>query len=184
MTRPFPAPVLALLGIPLAACAPPQGPDVTRLIEPSVVTASEITPPPADPHRCWGHEPAPEITTITQQTVQVEEARRDADGRELTPAIYREVDVPQTAPGGDGRWFERVCDAQITEGFVQSLQRALAVRGLYAGEITGLMDGETRAAIRAYQSAQGLDSDLLSVAAGQQLGLVAVQFDLPAEPAG
>lgn len=181
MTRPIAPPLLALLSLPLVACAPPQGPDVTRLIEPSVITATDITPPPSDPDICWGHEPPGDITTIKTQTVLAEEAQSDADGVEITPAIYREVTAPETTPDGDGRWFTRVCDAQITQAFVGSLQRALAVRGLYEGDVTGLMDAQTRTAIRTYQAAQGLNSDLLSVAAGEQLGLVALQFDRPAD---
>jgi peptidoglycan hydrolase-like protein with peptidoglycan-binding domain len=52
------------------------------------------------------------------------------------------------------------------------LQRALRARALYRGEISGVMDARTRAAVRRLQEPQGLDSGILSLAAARQLGLL------------
>jgi len=60
----------------------------------------------------------------------------------------------------------------LTPDFVASLQRALAARGIYAGVVNGQMDAPTRRAIRRYQKPKGPDSDVLSLATAQELGLV------------
>lgn len=83
-----------------------------------------------------------------------------------------------SAPGlsrGVGLWVETPCDTNLTPDFQASLQRALQARGLYAGPITGQMDAGTEAAIRAFQAPLGLDSPILSLAAAERLGLVAVK---------
>lgn len=58
--------------------------------------------------------------------------------------------------------------------FVSTLERALKVRGIYAGAITGTLDRATGAAIRQFQRDDGPDTLLLSVAAARKLGLVAL----------
>jgi peptidoglycan hydrolase-like protein with peptidoglycan-binding domain len=63
----------------------------------------------------------------------------------------------------------------MTPEFVASVQRALKVRALYRGPISGQMDSRTRAAIRAFQAPDGLDSGILSLDAARKLGLVAVE---------
>lgn len=72
-----------------------------------------------------------------------------------------------------GMWFEIPCPDQMTPDFVASLQRALAVRGHYSGPVTGQVNSATRDAVRAYQRENGLDSDVLSLAAAKRLGLIA-----------
>lgn len=161
----------------LTGCQQAALPDVTRFIKPSVVSASEMTPPSSAPGLCWGHEPGPEVTTIVTQTVMVEDAIYDEQGREITPPIYRKIRAPQVINDGSGRWFERVCEDQTTPAFVETLQRALAARGYFSAAITGVMDPPTLRAIRGYQRAQGLNSDTLSISAAQQLGLVAIELD-------
>ncbi len=174
MTRiPSLAPAFAVL---LTGCQPGTLPDVTRLIEPSVIEASDMTPPSSEPGVCWGHEPGPQVTEIVSQTVMVEEAKYDANGKEISPAIFRKVAAPKVINDGNGRWFERVCDAQATPDLVMTLQRALAARGHYRGADSGVLDAPTRRAVRMYQREQGLDSGILSLSAAQQLGLIAVEL--------
>jgi peptidoglycan hydrolase-like protein with peptidoglycan-binding domain len=72
-------------------------------------------------------------------------------------------------------WFETPCAAGQTPDFVASVQRALAARGLYRGPAHGEMDARTRAAIRRFQTPEGLDSGILSLAAARKLGLVPVK---------
>ena len=107
----------------------------------------------------------------------VEEAIYDAEGQEISPAIYRKVREPKMVNDGNGRWFERVCDAQLTPDFIATLQRALAVRGYLKGDVSAMMDGPTLRAIRKFQREQGLNSDAVSLVAAQQLGLVAIELD-------
>ncbi|MCC5983818.1 MAG: peptidoglycan-binding protein [Rhodobacteraceae bacterium] len=69
------------------------------------------------------------------------------------------------------------CPEELTESFIASLQRALAVRGYMEGDVTGFADPQTIAAVHAFQAARGLDSAVLSYRTGQDLGL------LPVDPA-
>lgn len=165
----------------LAGCAPlSTGPDVTKLISPTHITATDMKPPANMPGVCWGNIPGPKITKIVSDIVIATPAQIGPDGEELSPAIYREVTRPQTVNEGEGRWFTRACDADMTPEFVMTLQRALSVRGLYRGDVTGVLDQRTLRAVRAYQALQGLDSEVLSQSAAQQLGLIAVKLDLTA----
>ncbi|WP_428539236.1 peptidoglycan-binding domain-containing protein [Profundibacter sp.] len=80
----------------------------------------------------------------------------------------------QTAPQNDGDiWFETPCPDALDTNFIAMLQRALKARGLYDGEIDGTLGTGTRKAIRMYQAAHGLDSDILALDAARQLGLIA-----------
>lgn len=167
------APAMAVL---LAGCQTAGLPDVTQLIKPSVIMPSEMTPPSSEPGVCWGHEPGAQVTEIVSQTVMVEEATYDANGKEISPAIFRKVAAPKVVTDGNGRWFQRVCDAQATPELVMTLQRALAVRGIYNGPDSGVLDPATRRAVRFYQRKQGLNSDILSLSAAQQLGLIAIEL--------
>ncbi|MCC5963441.1 MAG: peptidoglycan-binding protein [Rhodobacteraceae bacterium] len=68
--------------------------------------------------------------------------------------------------------FRVPCPEMLTSGFIRNLQGALAVRDHYNGEVTGQPDAATRAAIRAYQRANGFDSPVLTVKTAQRLGLM------------
>jgi peptidoglycan hydrolase-like protein with peptidoglycan-binding domain len=70
-----------------------------------------------------------------------------------------------------------VCNVGESPEFVASLQRALKARGHLNGEISGILDGKTRRAIRSYQAAQGLNSDILASQTARELGLVAYARD-------
>ncbi|WP_145109772.1 peptidoglycan-binding domain-containing protein [Cereibacter sediminicola] len=81
--------------------------------------------------------------------------------------------------GEESRWFQAPCPDAMTPERVATLQRALEVRGLHKGAISGEMDKATRAAIRRFQEPLGLDSDRLSIEAARYLGVVPVELDLP-----
>ena len=71
--------------------------------------------------------------------------------------------------------FPAPCPPAFTPEFIGTLQRALLARGYYAGLVTERLDPPTRAALRAYQVDQGLDSDKLALSTARELGLVAVE---------
>ncbi len=149
-------------------------PDVTRLIEPSVIVKTDETAPDATPGTCWAKVVTDNVETVTERVV-VQPAEIASDGTVIAPPIHREIERPVN---GDGEtWFQRPCEAQMTPQLVESLQRALQARGHYSGEITGEMDLRTRLAIRAYQQPQGIDSGVLSLSAAKQLGLIEVEID-------
>lgn len=157
-------------------------------------TAPEVEPPPAapgfrvellrsepaaTPGRCWHSEQRPALfETITEQVLLTPE-RRDAAGAVTAPASFRSESHQREIRPRETVWFAIPCpgEGSGTANFTASLQRALKARGHYADAVTGEMDGATEAALRRYQAANGLDSAVLSLAAGRALGLIAVHSD-------
>ncbi len=158
----------AFAGAP--ASAPParataQSPDAA----PQPAAAAKTGP-------CHAVETTPAVYEQVPGQVQVVQAEIAEDGTVVRPPIYRNAPVPKlVTPRGEIR-FEVPCPSRMTPEFVASVQRALAARGDFAGPVTGALDDPTRAAIRAYQSARGLDSDRLSLETARALGLVEVKI--------
>ncbi len=69
-------------------------------------------------------------------------------------------------------WFATPCPDELTPEHIRTLQRALAVRGLFIGVETGELDEPTIQAIRAYQSARTLHSGRLARETLVQMGVV------------
>jgi hypothetical protein len=157
----------------LAACQGAPMPDVTRLLEPEVLRTHVDGPPGAEPGTCWGRDETPAVIESVIDHVMIQPPEIDSNGYVRTPAIYRTEQVQRIVREREEIWFRAPCDSELTAETIRSLQRALAARGLYNGPITGHMNAPTRRAVRLYQRDQGLDSGLLSLRAGQQLGLFA-----------
>ena len=154
---------LALAGC--EAIALPEAPADTSL-------AAEILQgdrPTAPEGACWAKDETPAIIeTVTEQSAQ--EASVTQDAGYLTQTRHDIVQARTVF------WFRAPCDADLTPDVIATLQRALAARGFLADTPSGLFDPATRAAIRAYQSARGLNSDRLSLAAARNLGIVTADF--------
>lgn len=161
-----------VLPLALAAC----GPDTMTPLSigaPEVTQIRAAAPPGAAPGTCWGRDATPAvIETVTEQVLLP-----GADGT----ASYHTETRQQIVRERREVWFRTPCLPEMTPEFIASLQRALAARGLYRGEITGVIDGPTRTAIRAYQKPEGLDSGTLSLAAARKLGLAVIE--VPGAPA-
>lgn len=106
------------------------------------------------------------------------ERARPAD---LPPAVAAPADpaacwaqdrVPVAGGGAEDRLFAVPCPDALTPEFWASVQRALAVRGLHTGPVTGLPDAATAEAVRRFQAPLGLDSAVLSLDGARHLGLV------------
>lgn len=162
----FAAVTLALL----VGCAP----GLDGLSEPGVVRFTQAAPDGADPGACWGKQVAPAVIETETEQVLVRPAQVDGNGALTSPAIYRTETRQKITREREETWFETPCEADLTVEFIETLQRALAVRGYYVWPVNGLMDAQTRAAIRRYQAPQGLDSGILSMRTAEQLGLVSV----------
>lgn len=91
-------------------------------------------------------------------------ARYDSGGARTRGSIIEEVA------------FRVPCPEQMTEGFMHSLQRSLAVRGFFAGQVTGKPDVQTREAVQAFQRANGFNSPVLTLETAQKLGLVPIEL--------
>ncbi|TDE40162.1 peptidoglycan-binding domain-containing protein [Antarcticimicrobium sediminis] len=164
---------LALAG--LVACAGPSV-DLAALGEPEVTRLMQPAPPGAPPGTCWGKHVSPAVIETVTEHVMLQPAEVHVDGTVTRPAIYKTETVQKIVRERNETWFETPCERALTPDFLASLQRALAVRGLYRGRVSGQMDAATRAAVRRYQKPQGLDSGILSLAAARKLGLVAVDL--------
>ena len=176
--RPFRRVALAVgLCAPLAACETGALPDLAALQEPEVSRLQQERPPGAAPGTCWGKQITPAIIETVTHQVMLQPAEVLSDGTVLSPAIFKTETTQQIVRERKETWFQTPCDATLTPEFISSLQRALKVRTLYRGAISGEMDARTRAAVRRYQEPLGLDSGILSLAAARKLGLV----ELPAD---
>ncbi|WGW02280.1 peptidoglycan-binding domain-containing protein [Tropicibacter oceani] len=138
-------------------------------VQPAVASA------PAAPQRsCWAREATPAVYEQVMGEVQVVQAEIAPDGTVLRPPIYRKAPVPRVVRPRAEIKFEAPCPEQLTPEFISSLQRALAARGYFAGNVTGRLDAPTAAALRKYQEERGLASAQLSLETARSLGLVAV----------
>lgn len=73
-------------------------------------------------------------------------ATAEEDGRGLAPSYWYNLSLPLLKPG-------------MTDSTVNTVQHLLRAYGCYAGSITGIMDAATVEAVKAYQTAHGLDPD-------------------------
>lgn len=127
--------------------------------------------------RCFGRDVQPAvIETVTAQEIE-RPATFAPDGSQLSPAVFRTVTRQQIVREREEVDFETICPPAYTPAFVESLQRALAVRGFYEGPVNGVMDVATGRAVQDFQRRDGPDSPLLSIQAARRLGLVRLSPD-------
>ena len=160
------------VALALAACAPGL-PVPGRFAEEELVTRA-AAPPGAPPGTCWGKDVTPAIIETVTEQLQVEPPQIGPDGAVLAPGVYRTETRQEIVREREEAWFETPCPEAMTPEFIESLQRALAARGLYRGPVTGEMDRRTRRGVRGFQREMGFDSDVLTLAAARQMGLAAV----------
>ncbi len=161
----------ALLMAAFAACSPVPTADVQALGKPDQAFLTQVAPPGAAPGTCWGKTVSPALFETVTEQVMVRPAEIAPDGTVIASAVFETKTQQQMLRERQETWFQTLCSADLTPEFIASVQRALAVRNLYAGPVTGRMDSRTRAAVRQYQSAQGLDSGILSLTSARALGL-------------
>ena len=142
---------------------------------PEIIRAEDAgAPPTARPGSCWGRDVTPAVVETVSNQIMVQPPEVLADGTVLSPGIFRTETQQRIVRERRELWFETPCPEVWSEEFTASVQRALKVRGLYFGSVTGEPDARTRAAIQRYQSAGGLDSPILSLESARRLGLIAV----------
>lgn len=186
MTFSLPCPPLALLTVcaVLAGCTGAEAPPGQ---DRPVPEAAPIIAPPAnslagewlksrpgpEAKGCFTEERRPAIVeTVTEHVLVDPEERDPKTGAVTNPARYRTTTQARIVSGGGRMWFATVCAAQMTTARIAVLQRALWVRGLYAGPLDGQMSPATREAIRRYQTQRGLLSAELSLRAAREMGVV------------
>lgn len=158
----------------LAACVPSESPVSNPRGLPAFIVAEIDFGPDG---RCFGRDIIPAVLeTVTAQVLETP-AVTGPDETVLTPAVYRSEISQQIVRERQEVAFETLCPPAYTAGFVATLQRALAARGLYAGPVSGDLDQATGQAVRAFQRDDGPDSPLLSITAARRLGIVALSDD-------
>lgn len=163
----------ALLCLLTGCAAPYETVSMAAFEEPNLVHTRSTPPPGADEGSCWGKQVTPaKVETVTHQ-IQLQPAEVRSDGSVSAPAVYKTETRQAIVKERRELWFETPCAPELTPEFVSSLQRALKARSHYRGPITGYIDARTHKAIKSYQSEQGLDSAILSLAAARKLGLIA-----------
>lgn len=123
---------------------------------------------------CFAQDETPATIETTTSHVLVAPAKYGDDGTLITPAQYRTETTQRIVQARQPIRFRTPCPDDLTAAFMESVQRALNVRGVYDGPITGKMDALTKAAIRAYQAPIGINSTVLSLEAAQRLGLISL----------
>ena len=160
----------------LSGCAS-GSPDPDAFSEPEVSRLNQIAPPGAEPGTCWGKNVTPAIIETVTHQVLMQPAQVLADGTVTQQAAYRTETRQDIVRERRETWFLTPCANIMTPEFIASVQRGLAARDLYKGEISGKMDPGTRAAVRRYQKPQGLDSGTLSLAGARKLGLIEITIE-------
>lgn len=170
--KPLARPLLGCALLLLGACAAP-------LPEPEEASRAALMSEPPEAERlpdgsCRMRETTPAVYEQVMGEVQVVQAEIAQDGTVLHPPVYRRAPVPRVVRPRAEISYAVPCPETLTPDFLASLQRALAARGYFAGNVTGRLDAPTSAALRRYQSERGLESAQLSLETARALGLVAV----------
>jgi Putative peptidoglycan binding domain len=156
----------------LGACAEQS---LISKVEPALVESFEAPPPGSDPNSCWGKDVSPAVIETVSEQVLVQPAEIREDGTVVSEPVYNKQTRQAIVKERREIWFETPCQDALTPDIIATLQRALKARGLYAGPLSGNLDGPTRSAIRRFQAREGLDSSILSLWAARKLGLVAIE---------
>lgn len=161
----------------LAACAPtPEPAAQLDLGDEVIITDFALAPPDARPDACYGRDVTPAVIEHATERVLVSEAEIGPAGNVLAPPQYEERSTQKLVTGHEPIFFETPCPPRWTPNFIASIQRALKTRGVYSGPVSGTLDAQTRAAIRAFQLERGLNSAILSTDSARALGLVEVDL--------
>lgn len=172
-TQPYRAALAVTCALAVSACAPASDDAASRAAQtPYGTPGTEFLPDGT----CRARETTPAIYEQVMGEVQVVQAEIAPDGTVLRAPVYRKAPVPRIVRPRSEISFEAPCPDRLTPEFIASVQRALAARGYFAGNVTGALDAPTSAAIRRYQSERGLDSARLSLETARALGLIAVDL--------
>lgn len=175
MPHPF---LLLVLMLGLTACQQgiPAAPALPDTLRSELVTKRGTTPPTKGAGVCWADDVTPAVIETVTKQVLVRPEKRGPDGALLSAAVFQSEAAQRIVQDRRAVWFRAPCDQDLTLEYVASLQRALKARGIYRGDLTGQLDAPTRLAIRQFQAPLGLDSERLSLAAAQRLGISATEF--------
>lgn len=174
---------IALPCLSLMACVAPQGSDPSSGPETGIqigytpAAAPELPRSAGKAPGCWALDYEPAVTETVTQDVLVQPEQRDSNGTVTAPSVWRNETTTKIITPRKILNFETPCANMLTEEFLASLQRSLQARGHYNDAVTSTLDHKTRAAIRAYQTASGLNSAYLSLESARAFGLIEIPRD-------
>jgi hypothetical protein len=168
--------VLAVAGCEVRGIAAPAETNLAA----ALIRQDGARPPDGPPDACWDRDNLPTIIETVTEQVLVEPETRGPDGAVLTPAVFSTESRQEIVQEPGQVWFRVPCAAEVDQEFVATLQRALKARGFYLLPLTGVYDTPTGDAVRRYQATRGFDSPRLTLAAAQELGIVAADLGLEA----
>lgn len=120
---------------------------------------------------------------VFADTVDAMRARAEPVSLRISPEGTRQCWARYSANSGQARngmieevAFRVPCPEKMTGDFMASLQRALAARGYFDGEITARADPATRSAVHSFQRANGFNSPVLTLETAQRLGLIPIEI--------
>jgi uncharacterized lipoprotein YajG len=133
-------------------------------------------PAGSQPGSCYVRDVSPAVVESITEQVQIKPEMLDRNtGEVIQQAGYRTETRQSIVSERAEIIVQTPCPELQDFTFIATLQRALKARGFYVANVTGIMDSRTRRAIRSYQLARGVNSDVLSVDSAVAMGLVATQ---------
>ena len=151
---------------------------VTRRVQATAATTREETVPAV--YRTVKKRVV--ATPASTRTIKIPaEYRTVTKTVEATPASVQRTKVPETyrsvtrtveAAPARTVWTSVLCDVNTTPDVVRRLQTSLKRAGHYGGPIDGIIGSQTRRGIASYQSATGVQSDILTIESAKKLGII------------
>lgn len=131
------------------------------------ITATDPNAPEGAPAgTCWAKWTEPAV--IESRTYM----RETQSGQFETFTEYNEVSRRRE------HVFQTPCPKLFTAYYIETLQRALKVRGFFNAPVTGIYDNATKNAVKAYQTTKGIPSDKLSIDTAVEFGLIPVEINM------
>lgn len=112
------------------------------------------------------------IPAVYGSVTKTVEATASVVQRTEIPATYKDVARTVEVAATRSVWTSVLCDVNTTPDVVRRLQSALKAAGHYTGKIDGDVGPATRRGIASYQSAQGVESDILTISSARTLGII------------
>ncbi len=139
-----------------------------RVVEPAVYETSRKRVVDQPEHTVEVHVPAVYKTVRVQKVVEPAKVQRIA-----VPAVYERYSYREKVADESLVWRQIVCQRDLSEQRLKTVQKALQARGFDPGYADGILGKRTQAAVYAFQQQQGLATGRLSVETLQALQLPA-----------
>lgn len=136
-----------------------------------------ITSSKTNPESCYTNYVSPAVIETVTRQILVKPAKTNTNPQNgqiiiVQPAIYRTKTVQRIVQDRQEGRAEAICNHDMTPELIETLQRAMTTRGHYSGNITGVMDQTTQAALKKAQTEIGIPSNELTKVLAERYGLI------------